>query len=102
MKRKTRKHVAAGDELRIVANVGIRNDDDSSVPSVELRGMNVVAAGTNCNYQHADTGEDMVGCQLENGYLTSIPRAALKHTRVPGGRVGSTSRFRAAYDAIFG
>lgn len=101
MKRKRAAPViAAGDELKVVADCGIRNDDDSSVPSVELRGHRVTAAGVNCEYDHAETGERMVAAELENGFLTAIPRRALRHART-GASVGSTSRFRRAWAAIF-
>lgn len=100
MKRQPQSKPRSGDRLKVIADCGVRNDDDSNVRSTELRGEVVTAAGVNCNYDHADTGEPMVAATLGNGALTAIPRRALKAQRAST-RTGYSRRFANAWNAIF-
>ncbi len=101
VKRQKKSRAVAGDRLKVVGTCGVRNDDDSSVRSVELRGETVTAAGVNCNYDHAETGEPMVAATLDSGALTAIPARCLKPVR-RGVGVGYSSKFAAGFRRIFG
>ena len=91
-----------GDECVVKADCGVRNDDDASVPSVELRGAKVKVSGANAVYTHAETGETMVGCTHENGALSAIPARALRNeTQAQSTSKGWNRRFANAWREIF-
>jgi len=101
-KPKSQKVFAPGDDCVVTADCGVRNDDDSSVPSVELRGARVKVAGANSTYTHADTGETMIGVTHDNGALSAVPAAALhNNTRNGPIKVGYSRRFANAWREIF-
>ncbi len=85
-----------GDKLRVVADCGVDNSDDSSVPSTELRGADVQVAARNANYKHAKTGEQMVGVSHANGALSAIPARCLAKRRQT-----TSSGYSAGYAAAF-
>ncbi len=91
----------AGTEAVIEAHVGVRNDDDASVPSAELHGEHVTVSGQNSEYVSEDTGETMVACNLSNGALAAVPKRAL---RVTEGRasVGYSRTYAENHRRIFG
>jgi hypothetical protein len=78
-KRQTQSaRLSPGEPVKIIADVGIRNDDDSSVRSLELRGECGNVAGANATYENAETGEEMVGVSLDSGGLVAVPTAAIR------------------------
>lgn len=102
MSRKRQTYYRPGTRVKITADVGILNDDDSSVESVELRGEEAEVSAVNANYTNQETGEPMVGLTLGNGAIIAAPTRALRKLEPVGLVRGSRRAFAAGWHTLFG
>ena len=73
--KRRRGRLDQGDRVRVAGHVGGTVDDDGNA-TFELHGERGRVVGN--PYKHADTGEKMVGVQLDNGAVAAVPRRALR------------------------